>query len=94
MTVRFVLVIAALGPLAGCGIFGPSASTPEGRCDAAAYDDPTVKQIIVERVSGNDEKSQELLTTQEDAVKRAKIRCLRGVGAAPPGGVEPLKPSR
>ena len=80
--------------LGGCTLFGPDRNTPEAQCEAAAYDDPTVKEIILQRNSGNQDAFVQLLPNQRDAVKRATQRCLRQKGLAPPGGVEPVQPPK
>ena len=83
-----LLVLAVLAPLAACG---GDANTPQAQCEQQAYNDPAVKLIMQQRVSGNDYLLHTLLPAQRDAVKAATLRCLQQRGLAPPGGVEKQK---
>lgn len=86
---RSVIALGALLLLAGCS--GPDMSTPQGQCEAASNDDPTVKDIMIRRNSGNSVLFVQLRQDLADARSRAILRCLRLRGLAPQGGVEPVK---
>jgi hypothetical protein len=72
---------------------GPDTSTPQGRCQAQAYEDPTVKELQMRSV-GNTATARELAPALNDAMTNATNRCLRAQGLAPPGGVEKEQPKR
>jgi hypothetical protein len=84
------LPLAALLALAACG---PDTSTPQGQCQAEAYQDPKVKEIRI-RMLGNAGLQSELAPALDDALHAATLRCLRARGLAPPGGVEKEMPER
>ena len=72
--------------LAGC-----TPNTPQGACEAAANDDPKVKQILI-RGAGNPHALLEDQEVLRAARQDATLACLRNRGLIPRGGVERQKP--
>ena len=77
--------------LGGCAAFGGDRSTPQGQCQAQAYDDPVVKDLTVRMLSGGGELQNDLLPIKQAAVQDSVRRCLAARGFGPPGGVERRK---
>ncbi len=84
-------VLALLPLLAACAAKPPA--TPQAECEAAAFDDPVVKQFIIRRTAMV-EDTEYLLRDQKLAERDATVRCMRQKGLAPPGGVERMTPPR
>jgi hypothetical protein len=87
---RLLALIPILVPLAGCGSW-PDTSTPQGQCEAAANDDPAVKDIYMRMLGGNNEAQRGQQLDLQDARKTATMQCLRQRGLAPLGGVAPVQ---
>ena len=82
--VLHALPLVILLAVFGCGAVDP---TPQGECQAQAYDEPTVRDLRM-RSLGNTNTAHELLPDLQDAERAATQRCLRARGLAPAGGVE------
>jgi len=83
---RFLPILCVV-LLAGCA----DDSTPQGQCEAQAYNDPTVKDLIAKGTSGGGELQQDIMDSRKEAVKAATNRCLAAKGLIRGGGVERLK---
>ena len=72
--------------------FGASDNSPQALCERQAYDDPAVREIIGNSagnyMDGGPQRDQMLW-----AVRQGTQRCLQKKGLAPPGGVEPVRPT-
>ncbi|HTW73190.1 MAG TPA: hypothetical protein VME47_25155 [Acetobacteraceae bacterium] len=91
MTRSGVWLLLALS-LAGCSSwFEPAGNSPEAVCRRQAYDDPTVKQIIV-RSMGQPSANPQTQFDYEKALRDATNACLKKKGIAVRGGVEPVRP--
>jgi len=80
------LVVAVA--LAGCAP-APPAGTVQGRCQQQVENDPAVKAVLVQAAM----RGMDLPWQTELALARHKsfTDCMIAAGAAPPGGVEPVK---
>lgn len=89
MTRALVLVLL----LGGCAVFDrtPPGSPDQESCAREALRDPIVKDFIM-KGAGSDtylrEHDEEIRAAKQDAA----VRCLRGRGLVPAGGVERQKP--
>jgi hypothetical protein len=88
---RFCLCLPLLALVSACA-FGPDTSTPLGRCQASANNDPAVREFNMRMLGGSGSAQRELVQDRDDARAAALTRCLRANGLAPPGSVE--KPYR
>ena len=77
--------------LAGCTWGEPSGNSPEAVCRRQAYDDPTVKQLVIEGMGATGATPQSQFD-YEKALHDATDACLRRKGVAVRGGVEPVRP--
>jgi hypothetical protein len=77
--------------LAGCSLGQPSGDSPEAVCRRQAYDDPTVKRLIIEQMGMGGSNPQNQFD-YEKALRDATDACLRKKGIAVRGGVEPVRP--
>jgi hypothetical protein len=78
--------------LAGCGIVGTSATTPQVQCEREANADPTVANLrlkVFTQTTQDRDISPDIAVAKHEAVQR----CLIARGAAAPGGVQPLRPA-
>lgn len=76
--------------LAGCGS-GPQDNSPQAVCRRQAYDDPTVKLLIVQGMQLPATNPQNQFDYNM-ALRKAIDACLRQRGLPVPGGVEPVRP--
>jgi len=89
---RVWLLLAFTVSLAGCSSwFEPTGNSPQAECRRQAYDDPTVKQLIIRGLgqSGANPQSQ---FDYEKALNDATVACLKKKGIAVRGGVEQVRP--
>jgi hypothetical protein len=78
--------------LAGCSLFDPpDPSTPQGICQVRANDDPAVHDLIVTTAGSDNAAARDAVRHLPEVKRQAVVRCLRGFGLAPPGGVEGQK---
>ncbi len=78
--------------LAGCGMFGAGADTPQAQCERQANSDPTVANLrlkVFTQTTQDRDISPDIAMAKHEAVQR----CLIARGAAAPGGVQPLRPA-
>ncbi len=83
---RFLPILCVV-LLAGCA----DDSTPQGQCEAQAYNDPTVKDLIAKGTSGGGELQEDIVGPRKEAIKAATNRCLAAKGLIRGGGVERMK---
>lgn len=86
---RRLLALLLAAPLIACT--AASSNPDERACASAANDDPAVKLLIIKGV-GNEHFQIESQDELRAAKQQARLTCLRGRGAIPPGGVERQKP--
>ena len=85
---RGAVALGLLALLAGCGAPEP----PSDRaCDAAVYNDPRVKLLIMKSAGSEYLQAADQYKLRA-AEQDARLACLRSRGLAPPGGVERPKP--
>ncbi len=88
------VLLAALAALAAClagCASGPPAGSPQAVCEAQADDDPKVTELRVKAL-GSPIEAVNLRSDIAFAHRQAMQACLRKLGLAPPGGVEPVRP--
>jgi hypothetical protein len=86
------LLLALVVPVAGCSSWSePAGNTPQAECRRQAYDDPTVKQLII-RGMGEGGASPQTQFDYEKALHDATVACLKKKGVTVRGGVEPVRP--
>jgi hypothetical protein len=86
------LLLALATSVAGCrSWFEPSGNSVEAVCSRQAYDDPTVKQVMI-RSMGEPSANPQTQFDYEKALRDATNACLRKRGVAVRGGVEPVRP--
>jgi len=88
MKVGWAIMALALG---ACGTHSGDNNTASATCRSRAYDDPTVKKLMIQNLSiaQTSPDSQFALTT---ALHKAYNACLGQKGIEVRGGVEPVRP--
>jgi len=81
--------------LIGCSS-SPPQTAGEAACRQQAYQDPTVKEAIIQKNTGAnnmifDKSLQDSHELAREAIQQATTECLRKRGLPTPGGVEPVK---
>lgn len=94
---KTLTLLAALAPLAGCGLIPlppsplpPPRSEAEANCQRQANDDPVVREIQIKRLA-SDYNANRYQNDYVLALKQANDRCLNKLGIFVPGGVEPVR---
>jgi hypothetical protein len=84
-----VLVALLVALLGGCKLAATMGDSPQAQCQRQSYEDPAVQAAI--QASNGDYTVDD--TNVRYLRQQALLRCLRQKGLAPPGGVEPLRPT-
>ena len=74
--------------LAGCA---STDNSPQAQCERQAEDDPTVIEIYTRSNGTYTDSSFPAYQELKTAKQQATIRCMRGKGLLPPGGVQPVQ---
>lgn len=83
----FLLVAAAL-TFTGCGMGRPDSSTPQGQCEAEAWQNPQVKLLTTKSIVNSVETRTSALAQRDQLKDKLVQQCLARQGLAPLGGVE------
>ena len=76
--------------LTACGV--PQGNSPQAQCARQAQTDPAVVDLYT-GTSGLYMQSQAYQGELRARKHEAEMKCLQKLGAAPPGGVEPIRPA-
>lgn len=85
---RWSLLLPLLFVLAGCTGY-PKGDSPQAECERQAYDDPSVKPLLI---SQGLPVTPDAAYTFKQALRAATDKCLRQRGIAVSGGVQPVRP--
>ncbi|HET6194850.1 MAG TPA: hypothetical protein VFE12_03805 [Acetobacteraceae bacterium] len=83
----------SLGPLVALVLATCSTgNTPQAECERLAMQDPAVQDIYTRTNGDYTVPGTHAYADLQQAKRQAVLRCMRGKGLAPPGGVQPVLP--